>query len=238
MTVAFPVAMGVALIVAALWNFAVNPGGNAAFIFAGAALLLVAVVLDILAYKTWAFTKAKAQSEPGKKMKRPRLKGVLLSIGGGLLLGSFAPVIQMAQVSDNGLGPYSAGVVFAVGVLFSTFVFNLFFMNLPVQGEPLEIAEYFRAKLSRHGLGVAGGILWYIGLSATLVSARAEGPAQVGRPISYGIAQAGIVIAALCGIFLWRELEGGEGVKARLWVMLTLLIVGIGLSAAGLAPPK
>jgi glucose uptake protein len=237
-SVAFPLAMGTGLIIAVLWNFTTNPGGNSAFLFGGVALLVVAVVFDVLAYSTWATARARASNEAGRKMKKPNFRGVVLAAAGGLLLGSFSNVTAMAEAGEYGLGPYSAGFIFAIGILFSTFVFNLFFMNLPVAGEPLEIGDYFRAKISQHGLGWLGGILWYVGLSASLVTGRIEGKAKVPLQLSFGIGQAGIVIAVLCGILLWRELSESEGAKSRLWMMLALLIAGIGLAAAGIAPPK
>jgi glucose uptake protein len=239
MAVAFPAAMGFALIIAGLWNFALNPGGNTAFLFGGVAVTIGAIVFDILAFKAWSAAKRKAQIEAGTVKSRRRktsLKGVFLSLAGGLLLGSFAPLVQLGREGENGLGPYSIGFFFAIGVLFSTFVFNLFFMNLPVQGEPVDIGEYIKAKATRHVLGILGGIVWYIGLIASLVSGRLEGKAQVAAPVSYVLAQGGIVIATLCGLFLWREYAGADdAVKIRLGAMLFLLLAGIGLFTGGLA---
>lgn len=239
MSVAFPLAMGVALIVAALWNYATNPGGNSAFLFGGLALLIVALVFDVMAYSASVTAKAAVAAEPGKKSKKkPRLRGVLLGAAGGLLLGAFSNILAMGETGDNGLGPYSIGVMFGVGVLFTTFVYNLFFMNLPVAGEPVDISEYFRAKISQHLMGWLGGALWYGGLIASLVNLRVEGAGKVPLPLSFGIGQASIVIAVLCGLFVWKEMSDGEGVRSRVWVMLALLIIGIGLSAAGLATAK
>jgi glucose uptake protein len=244
MAVAFPIALGFALIVAACWNFSLTPGSNAVFLFGGVGVILAAIVFAILALK--ALSSARLSSAPviepvkGKsksKKSKPSLKSVFLSLAGGLLLGSFSPLIQMGREGENGLGPYSIGFIFAIGVLFSTFVFNLFFMNLPVEGEPVDIALYFRAKWNRHSLGILGGILWYLGLIASLIGGRLEGTAQVAPPIIYVIGQGGIVIAVLCGLFLWREMDDADSsVKTRLGVMLLLLVAGIGLSAAGLAP--
>src|ERR1019366_4104231 len=226
--VAFPAGMGFALIVATFWNFALNPGGSAALLFIGAAVILVAILFDILAFRTWSAAKAKAalaEAGTGKPRRRKSsLKGVFLSLAGGLLIGSFEPLIQMARAGENGLGPYSIGLIFALGVVFSTFVFNLFFMNLPVQGKPIEIAEYFKARLSRHGLGIIGGIVWYGGMVAILVGGRVEGAARVAAPVSYALEQGAIVIALLCGLFLWREYAGADSsVKFRLGLMCFLL---------------
>jgi glucose uptake protein len=238
MAVAFPAGMGCALVVAAFWNFALNPGGSAALLFAGAAVVAGAIVFDILAFRTWSADKAKAaQAESGKIRKRKSTaKSVFLSLAGGLLIGSFQPLIQLGREGENGLGPYSIGVMFAIGVIFSTFVFNLFFMNLPVQGKPIEIAEYFNAKLSRHGLGIVGGAVWYIGMIASLVGGRVEGSARVAAPVSFALEQSAIVIAALCGVFLWREYAGADtSVKVRLGLMFVLLLAGIGVMTAAVA---
>jgi glucose uptake protein len=247
MAVAFPAAMGFALIVAGLWNFSMNPGGNITFLIAGAAVVAGAIVMDILAFKGWSAARLKAQAEaeaagtakPKKRKAATGMKGVFLGLGGGLLLGSFAPLIQMGRSGENGLGPYSIGFIFAFGVLFSTFVFNLFFMNLPVQGSPIEIREYFKAKGERHLFGVAGGIIWYVGMIASLVVSRVEGKARVSAPVTYMLEQGGILIAALCGIFLWKEYADADGaVKIRLGLMFVLLLAGIGLlgNALGVTP--
>lgn len=242
MALAFPVAMGFALIVAAIWSFALTPDVSVTFLFAGAAVVFGAIVLAILVFRSWSRSRPKAAVEPGKGKSGKSgmsLKSVFLALGGGLLLGSFLPLVRMARTGENGLGPYSLGFIFAIGILFSTFVFNLFFMNLPVQGEPVDIAEYFAVKVKQHVLGIFGGILWYAGMIASLVAFRAEGAAQVQPSVTYALAQGGIVIAVICGLFFWRELDGAESsVKTRLGLMLVLLVVGIGLSAAGVAPAR
>jgi glucose uptake protein len=239
LAVAFPAAMGFALIVAGAWNYALNPGGNGALLIVGAAVVAGAIVFDVLAFKTAAAARLKAQIEAGALKSRKRktsMKGVFLGLAGGLLLGSFGPLIQMGRVGENGLGPYSIGFIFSIGVLFSTFVFNLFFMNLPVQGEPVDIGEYFNAKAGRHVLGALGGIVWYIGMIASLVASRVEGAAHVSTSLSYGLGQSGMVIAALCGLYFWREYPGADtAVKLRLGLMFLLLLAGIGLLSAALA---
>jgi glucose uptake protein len=241
MSVAFPAALGCALIVAALWNFALNPGGSAGLVFGGAAVVAGAIVFDVLAFKTLSVVKAaQAEAGPGKPRKRKSSsKSVLLSLAGGLLLGSFAPLIQMGRAGDNGLGPYSIGFIFAFGVIASTFVFNLFFMNLPVQGKPIEIREYFNARLGRHGLGLLSGVVWYIGMIASLIGGRVEGAARVSATITYALQQGAIVIAALCGLFLWNEYAGADAsVKLRLGLMFFLLLAGIGVMTAGVAAAR
>lgn len=237
MSIAFSVAMGFALVIGVLWSYALNPGGNAVLMFVGAALVAAAVVTSVMAYRIYAGEKLRAAAAAAAataktKPKRTTVssKGVALALVGGLMLGSFPPLVQMARAGENGLGPYSAGFVFSVGIVFSTFVYNLFFMNLPVKGQPIDLAEYFRAGLSRHALGLLGGILWYIGAIATLVASRAEGAVRVKLPLRYVLGQAGIVIAAICGLYLWHEFADADSrVKTYLGVTLVLLVIGIGL---------
>ena len=240
MTIAFPIGMGVALIVAALWNFALNTGGNTTFLFAGAAVVLGAVVLAIASSKASVLiTPPPSADGTTKKKSKKKSSGraIALSLGSGVLLGSFWRLVNMGMAGENGLGPYSIGVMFGLGVLLSTFVFNLFFMNLPVQGEPIEMGQYFRARVGRHGLGLVGGILWYAGLIVTLLLQRAQGTTGVSTKITYGFEQAAVVVAALSGLFLWHEFDGAKSdAKLRVGLMIFLLAAGIGLSAAGIAP--
>jgi glucose uptake protein len=240
MAIAFPVGMGFALVVGVLWNYALNPGGNGILMFTGAAVVIGAVVSGVVAYRAYTsgpLPIANSTQSMAKKTGANSI-GIALALAGGLMLGSFAPIVQMARTGENGLGPYSCGFIFAVGLLFSTFVYNLFFMNLPVNGEPLEMAEYFRAPLKKHSLGILGGIIWYIGAIASLLASRVEGAASVQPSVGYAFSQTGIIIAAICGLFLWREFADADSkVKTWLGLMLVLLAIGIGLvSSSSIAP--
>lgn len=243
LTLAFPASLGCALIVAALWGFLLNAGGNIGIQAVGIIAIVLAIVFDVLAFRDMANLQFSTQAESGG-VKKPRRrkssgKGLALCLAGGILLGSFMPLVQFASASDIGLGPYSLGFIFSVGVVFSTFVFNLFFMNLPVQGKPVEMAEYFRVRVPRHAMGVLAGVLWYAGLAAVLVRARFEGTAKVSTHTSYAIEESSIVIAALCGFLIWKEYEGADfSVKLRIGLMFVLLVAGIGAMTAGIAAAR
>ena len=127
-------------------------------------------------------------------------KGIVVSLAAGVLMVSFFPLLQNAMVADIGLGPYSTAFIFSLGIFFSTFVFNLVFMNLPIEGQPIEISEYFHGSLKNHGLGVLGGMIWIGGLVGTLVGTAAEGNAKVGPAVSYGMGQGATMVSALWGI--------------------------------------
>ena len=233
MSVAFPVGIGLALVVGVVWNFALKPTGNPAFLFTGAAIIVGAIVVDALAYRSYAAEKLIAAARSGRT-RSTRItvspKGIVLALVSGLLMGSFFPLVEMAKVGENGLGPYAVGAIFALGVLFSTFVFNLFFMNLPVKGEPIDLAQYFKPRFKYHLWGIIGGMIWYSGAIANFVAASAEGPAQVGPAVSYAIGQGATMISALWGLLVWKEFAGADSkVRAYLRLMFILFLCGLGL---------
>jgi glucose uptake protein len=234
LAVAFPVGIGLALVIGVIWNYVLKPQGNPILLFGGAAIIVAAIIMDAFAYKAHAAAKLEQQAKAGMlKTSAPRVspKGIILSLLSGVLMGSFFPLVEMGKAHGAGMGPYAIGFVFAVGVFLSTFVFNLFFMNLPVQGEPVEMLDYFRkGDWRRHLLGVTGGMIWCAGALSNFVAASAEQNAKVGPAVSYAIGQGATMVSALWGLFLWKEFAGADfRVKSLLWVMIALFICGLGM---------
>jgi glucose uptake protein len=239
MAVAFPVGIGMALVIGVIWNYIIKPQGNPVLLFGGAAIIVAAIIVDALAYKSHAAAKLEQRARAGMlKTSSPSVspKGIILSLVSGVLMGSFFPLVEMGKAYAAGLGPYAIGFVFALGVFLSTLVFNLFFMNLPVQGEPVEILDYIRrGNFKRHLLGVIGGMIWFAGAISNFVAASAEQNAKVGPAVSYAIGQGATMVSALWGLFLWKEFEGADfRVKILLYLMLALFIIGLGM--VSLAP--
>jgi glucose uptake protein len=254
MTVAFPVCFGIALIMGAIVSYAGHPAGSLVLLTAGSAATFAAAVFaaaawtrnvtikaaaareaaGVLAAQTPAApakttSQSKSKKKPSKK-KRAAGKALALAAFGGLVLGTSYPLMDMAKAGENGLGPYSLMLILAVGAAFSTFVCNLFFMNLPVQGNPVEFTEYFTGEARQHGLGILGGMVWCIGAAAGLVAARAEGAAAVGPALTYAIGQAPMILAALWGLMVWKDFGEAQGtVSLLLGAMFLLLVVGIGV---------
>jgi glucose uptake protein len=227
LAVAFPVGIGLALVIGVIWNFILSPAGNPLMLFGGAALVVAAIVVDALAYKTHARSKGSAQ--------RFSVKGLVLSLVSGVLMGSFYPLVQMSTRSEIGLGPYSVGLIFALGVLVSTLVLNLYFMNLPVQGEPVALAAYFGGKMKNHILGLLGGGLWYLGAITNFAAAAAPAEVALGPAVSYALGQGATMISALWGLLVWKEFEGAnQRVRMLLTLMFVLFIAG--LTLVSLAP--
>lgn len=239
LAVAFPVGLGLALVIGVIWTYALTPAGNPVLLFGGAALVLAAIVFNALAFRIHQRQLLEERAKAGLlKTSAPRVpwKGIVLCLASGVLMGSFYPMFQHARTLGEGIGPYAAGFCFALGIFGSTFVFNLFFMNLPVQGAPVEIRDYFlKGSLKTHALGWLGGIVWLTGSFANFVAAAAEDEARVGPAVSYAFGQGATMIAAFWGLLVWKEFDGANfRVKYALTLMFILFVAG--LAAVAVAP--
>jgi glucose uptake protein len=168
--------------------------------------------VDALAYTAHAKpAKPAAPAGRGRSKLPTSRKGILLSLISGVLMGSFYPLVEMSKgggVVAAGLGPYAVAFLFSLGVFFSTFIYNLYFLNLPVEGEPLSMFAYFKGTLGQHALGIIGGIIWCTGAIANFVAASAPNKVQVGPAISYAIGQGATMVSALWGVLVWKEFAG------------------------------
>jgi glucose uptake protein len=245
LAVAFPVGIGLALVIGVIWNYIIRPQGNPVLLFLGCALVLAAIAVDAIAYRALEVIKLEHRAQTGKAKstrKTVSLKGVFLSLASGVLMGSFYPLVVMGKsqewggtAGENGLGPYAIGFVFALGVFFSTFIFNLFFMNLPVEGEPVEFLDYFKGLGKQHLLGIAGGAIWCIGTIANFVGSSVSEQLHIGPAISFALGQGATMVSALWGLLLWKEFAGADTrVKSLLVIMFVLFIAG--LSMVSVAP--
>jgi glucose uptake protein len=234
MAVAFPVGIGLALIIGVLLNYLLRPAGNATLLFAGCLLVLVAIVADAYAYAMLGRIEHEDLAKHGKakSTRRPtKVKGVVIAVIAGVLMGCFFPLVEMGEEGDVGLGPYAIAVVFALGVFASTMVYNLFFMNLPIEGPPIELRDFFKKTVIwQHLLGIAGGAIWCLGAVAAFVAAKAPPEVHVGPATAYAMGQGATLISALWGLLVWKEFKDGDTkVKTLVAVMLVLYACGLGL---------
>lgn len=220
MSVAFPVGIGIALILGVIDNYTDNPIGNAAVLFGGVALVAVAILVNAQAYRKLAGTRQKVSS-----------KGLLLAVVSGCLMGSFYGFVADAMAKDFAapaaglLTPYTAVVFFALGIFLSNFVLNPILMRFPFEGAPVTMADYFRGSGRSHLMGILGGVIWCVGMSFNIIASGTAGPA-----ISYGLGQGATIVAALWGIYIWREFKGAPaGTGTLLNVMLLCYVVGLAL---------
>jgi glucose uptake protein len=236
--VAFPIGVGLALVVGVIWNYLVNPQGNPLLLFSGVAVIVAAIVLDGIAYRVHSLRKSLQQQaanaiepEAGGKIR----KGILLSVAGGILMGMFFPLVEIGKSGSGGLGPYAIGFVFSAGVFLSAFVFNAFFLRWPVQGRPLRFSEYLHGTATEHFWGILGGIVWAVGTLSSFVAASAPRELQVGPAISYALGQGSTLVGALWGVLVWREFKGGGSFVRGCLVLMFIFFVS-GLALVSVAP--
>lgn len=238
LAVAFPIGIGLAIIIGVALNYILQPAGNPILLFTGCAVIVVATMVDALAYRGLEITRHEQEAKAGKAKSTRRkmsVKGIVLALAAGVLMGLFFPLVVKAQAGELGLGPYAVGFVFAVGVFGSTFVFNLFFMNLPVEGPPVEILEYFQGTFKQHALGWLGGAVWFTGAICTFVAASAPEEVHVGPAISYALGQGATMVSALWGLLVWKEFAGAD-TRTRALITITLVLFACGLSMVSVAP--
>jgi glucose uptake protein len=220
MSVAFPVGIGIALILGVLVNYFGSPKGDPVFLFFGVGLVALAIVLDAVAYGK--------KSKGGQKLT---MKGIVLSVLAGILMSLFYRFVAISM-SENfinpeigKLTPYTAVVIFSLGILISNFLFNTIFMRKPVEGEPVSYKMYFSGNLKTHLTGILGGIIWCIGMSLSIIAAG-----KAGYAISYGLGQGATLVGALWGVFIWKEFKGApKQVNTLLIFMFLFFLIGIGL---------
>ena len=233
--VAFPIGVGLALVVGVIWNYFVNPQGNPLLLFAGVALVVVAIVLDGIAYRLHSSSRQAGQQSASNESSKGIRKGIQLSVAGGLLMGMFFPLVEIGKSGPHGLGPYAIGFVFSVGVFLSTFVYNAYFLRKPIQGRPLQFSDYFKGTSREHFWGIVGGIVWAIGTLSSFVAASAPKDLQVGPAISYALGQGSTMVGALWGVVVWKEFKGGGQLVNRCLILMFILFV-CGLTMVSVAP--
>ena len=239
MSIAFPIGLGIAIAVGALLAYIVGSQGNPVMVFTGVAVVLVAVLVCAFGYRSLALLREIERMKAGQhRTLRPSAswKGVLLSAGGGIVLGSFTLLLDMARDPDIGLGPYALGVMFCGGIAFSTILYNMYFMNLPVKGQPVEMLAYFHGTLRQHLYGVLGGAVWALGAIAALVLSNSPKESMPGPALLYGLAQSSPLLAAMWGLVVWKESRGADA-KVTALMGLTLFLLAAGIAMLAIAPP-
>lgn len=244
MSIGFPASMGAAALVGAILTRAIQPGSaNGTLMFAGAALSVTAVLVAAACYRMMAVLRHEVVARAGKakSTKRPApLKAIVLGSVGGILIALFPPFLNNARATEIGLGPYSAMTFMIFGTFLSTVVLSLFLMNLPVDGEPVDVFDYVKGSIGTHLRGVLGGMLWAGGWMALLLVAAGTENYHISPALYNAFSQGWPILAGIFGLVLWKEFRGGDGrIKILLALMFLLLAGGLGLlSMAMLLPAK
>jgi glucose uptake protein len=227
LSVAFPLGVGIALVLGVVNNYIVNHTGNPALLAIGVALVVIAIICNGVA------SGKKGESSISKADQK---KGIILAVCAGLLMSFFSSFVMRGMgnvdaVADSAkfaapyATPYTASVIFTLGVLLSNFLFNTIVMKKPFVGEPVTYKQYFAGNAKTHLVGMLGGAIWCLGTALSYITSKAAGPA-----ISYALGQGAPMIAAIWGVFVWKEFKGsGKNVYTLLGLMFLFFIVGLSL---------
>jgi glucose uptake protein len=218
MAVAFPVGVGIALALGVIINYVFAPQGNAELLFAGVGLIVIAIILDAVAYK-----------KHSASLKKVSGKGIILSISAGVLMALFYRFVASSMATSfeapeaGKLTPYSAIFFFAIGVVVSNLLFNYLIMKRPFEGSPVSFSDYRKGSFGVHMTGVLGGVIWNIGMAMSIIASG-----KAGFAISYGLGQGATLVAAFWGVFIWREFRGAsKQVNTLILLMFMAYLTGL-----------
>ncbi len=219
MAVAFPIGVGLALVIGVITTYFVQPTGSPTVIFLGVAIVVLAIILDAVAYR-----RLGSSGSGGTK-------GIALSVAAGVLMGFFYKYVAQSMATDfaapeaGKLTPYTAVFFFSVGLFLSNFLWNTLAMKFPFAGDPVPIRDYFKGSAGVHLTGILGGIIWSIGMSFSIIASG-----QAGFAISYGLGQGATLVATLWGVFVWKEFAAApRGTNKLLTAMFIGYFVGLSL---------
>jgi glucose uptake protein len=222
LAVAFPIGIGIALVLGAAISYAVAPGGNFILLFGGIGLVLAAILCDAAAYR---------KRDPGGKAFSTRT--VSICAAAGILMGMFYPFVAKAMSGKDGLGPYATAMFFAIGVALCNVPMNLYFSRHPLDGKPpIATKTYLQVPVRWHFCGLLGGLIWCTG---AVLNFAASGVHFVGPAVSYSIGQGATMISAAWGVFVWKEFSAAPRQSKQLLSMMFILFLS-GLTAIALAP--
>jgi glucose uptake protein len=224
MAVAFPIGIGLALVLGVITNHLATPVGNAAILFLGVGGVVLAILFSAAAYRRLPVEGPKTTG-----------KGIALSVVAGVLMGTFYRFVAASMSTDfvhldaGKLGPYTAIVMFSLGVLLSNVLWNTIVMAKPFIGAPVPFGDYFsKGTVRLHLVGILGGMIWNLGMALSIIASGAAGFA-----ISYGLGQGATLVAAFWGVFIWKEFRGAPaGTNLLLTLMFASFIVGLTLIVA------
>jgi glucose uptake protein len=221
LAVAFPIGIGLALVIGAIGNYLINPAGNPWLLFGGIAFVSCAIILDAAAYR-------KRETGTGKSRR-----GIVLSLLAGVLMGTFYPLVSKALFSASTPGPYVVSLYFSLGVFICALPLNYFLMLRPLdRRKPIGPSAYFSVPRAFHFWGFLGGIIWCSGATLNFVAAQSK---AVGPAVAYALGQGATMVSAVWGVFIWKEFRGSQrDVKSLLALMFVFFLLGLG--AVGLSP--
>lgn len=226
LAVAFPIGIGLALVVGVLLNYFISPQGSPLLLFGGVLLVVLAIVVDALAYR---------RRETTQRILSAR--GIQISLACGILMGVLYPLVAKAIAGDHSLGPYTVAFFFALGTAACAVPVNYFLMRKPLTGgAPVSMADYAKGRAALHWWGILGGMIWCTGAVLNFVASHAH---IIGPAVSYAIGQGATMISAIWGVFVWKEFASAPaGARKLIPLMFVFFLVGLGTVAVAPVFPR
>lgn len=221
LSVAFPVGIGLALVLGVIINYLGSAKGDPTLLFAGVGLVTVAIVLNAVAY-----------GKQAKQAQKVSWKGLILSLVAGTLMSFFYRFVAASMDLENFVNPavgkmtpYTAMFVFSIGIFFSNFLFNTLVMKKPFEGLPVSYKDYFKGSFKIHAVGILGGLIWGLGNAFNLIAAG-----KAGAAISYGLGQGATLVSAFWGVMIWKEFKDApKETNKYIYLMFLFFLLGLGL---------
>ena len=221
MSVAFPVGVGLALVIGTVVSYQQSPKGNVALLAAGVALVTFAIIVSAVANRRVAAAKA---GRPGRGLLFAVLAGCLMGLFYPRLIGSISPGYENGNIQPAFLTPYTALLFFGVGLVLSNFIVNTIFMR----AGGVTYRDYAAGSARLHSLGIMGGVIWMLALGLNVIASGPAGPAA-----SYALGQGATLIASIWGVFIWKEFRNAPpGTSVLIAIMFCCYAAGLILIGA------
>jgi glucose uptake protein len=221
MSVAFPVGVGLALVIGTVVSYQQAPKGNVTLLVAGVALVVLAIIFSAVANRRVAAAKA---GRPGRGLFFAVLAGCLMGLFYPRLIASISPGYESGDIQAGFLTPYTALLFFGIGLVVSNFVVNTVFM----WAGGVTYRDYAAGSARLHSLGIMGGIIWMLALGLNVIASGPAGPAA-----SYALGQGATLIASIWGVFIWKEFRNAPpGTSTLIAIMFCGYAAGLVLIGA------
>ena len=241
MTLAFLIGFGLGTGVAVLLAYLASPHGNLVLLSFGAAALVASIACGLITHRLLSLCREFHKMKMGEhRTLRPTVhwKGVVLSLAGGVVMALANPLLEMAREPEIGVGPYSLAFLVAAGMLGSAVFYELYFLNLPVRGAPLEPTAYLRGTWRQHLLGFLGGVVLSAGLAIWLILEASPAGLSQAHALFFTLGQGAPLLIAAWGLIVWKEFQHADGkTYAYLAAAAALYAAAIVLLGSGLTPP-
>jgi glucose uptake protein len=212
--VAFPISVGLSIVVGTLLTYLVNPKGNLLFLGAGVVLIFLAVITNSVAY---GYRKTDGSN------KHRSINDLAICVVSGTLFMCSGPMFAKAISSTKPLDPNGTCILYALGSLIIAGPLLIYLTRHPIEERPFSFIAYLHGSTRNHLAGLIGGGIWGAGMLLVFLPANIVGPA-----LALAVGQADPLVAALWGVLIWGEFRGAPAsARALLASMFILYVAGL-----------